>query len=290
MELSRALFSAIVVSYQTGPILDACLEALVKAPFCSEVVLVNNGNPSEVRAKLLALAKSEPKFTLIDGHGNVGFGSASNLGAQVARNALLVFVNPDCILDETALPAFGEALAQHPNALIGGSLRNEDGSEQRGCRRGELTIWSAIISFLGLGRPGGEAGIWRDFNRTRESLPQTIIDMPAVSGALMAISASSFKKLGGFDPAYFLHVEDVDLCRRVRESGSAVLFAPDATALHVGATSATSSWVIEHAKIRSFARYFWKNARSFSAQLCVIFVMPLLAFALIFRTFLKRQS
>jgi N-acetylglucosaminyl-diphospho-decaprenol L-rhamnosyltransferase len=281
-----AHFSALVVSFNTGPVLDKCLAALEAAPLCRQIVLVNNGNSPQIMASLRA--RHMPKLTLVDGHGNVGFGRGCNLGAKVAREDLLLLVNPDCLIDAQTLPNLAAALTQHPNALVGGALRNLDGTEQRGCRRGELTLWSAFVSFTRLSRAGAQAGIWRDFNRTQEPRPTTIVDMPVVSGALMAISRDMFDKVEGFDPTFFLHVEDVDLCRRVRQGGERVMFAPDATALHIGATSAASSWAVERAKIASFAHYFWKNAQGVGDYIGVLLVMPIVTVAVIARLVFSR--
>jgi N-acetylglucosaminyl-diphospho-decaprenol L-rhamnosyltransferase len=288
MPLAPTGFSAVVVSFYTGPVLDHCISALLIAPLCQQIVLVNNGNPPEVLARLARLGDKQSKLKIIDGHGNIGFGRACNLGSEHINQSKIVFINPDCIIDEGTLPALAEALTYQPRALVGGALRNQDGGEQRGCRRGELTLWSALISFLGLGREGKQAGIWRDFNRTKEPVPVDVVEMPVVSGALMAISATQFDVLGGFDPAYFLHVEDIDLCRRVRDRGDLVLFAPRATALHIGSTSDASSLAIESAKIASFGRYFLKAARTLIDFMSFGLVMPLVALAIIGRWFLSR--
>jgi N-acetylglucosaminyl-diphospho-decaprenol L-rhamnosyltransferase len=281
------MFSAVVVSFHTGKALMACLDALLSAPLCQQIVLVNNGNPDGVVRDLRDLAASQAKLTLIDGHGNIGFGRGCNLGADQAVCAKLVFVNPDCIIDKGTLAAFDAALMAHPQALLGGALRNEDGSEQRGCRRGELTLWSAIVSFSGLGKPGEAAGIWRDFNRDREPFPATVTPMPVVSGALMAMSGETFERVDGFDVTYFLHVEDIDLCTRVRAADHAVLFVPEARALHIGATSDVSSWALTSAKINSFGHFFWTHARGLPEVLAVIAVMPFLALAITVRSLLR---
>ena len=280
-------FSAIVVSYRTGPVLERCLSALLAAPLCQQIVLVDNGNAPEVLTALHLLTEDQSKLTLVTGQGNIGFGRGCNLGASRADGDNLVFVNPDCILDDGTLAAFGEALLANPVALLGGSLRNEDGSEQRGCRRGELTLWSGLVSFLNLGKVGESAGIWRDFNRDREPFPIETVAMPVVSGALMAIARSTFERVGGFDAAYLLHVEDIDLCVRVRAIAREVLFVPDATALHIGATSDASNWSVARAKINSFSHYFWTHARSLPARMMVIMVMPFLAAAIILRSFFR---
>lgn len=276
-------FTAIVVTYHTGPIVFQCLTALAKAPLCTQVILVNNGNTSEVTNDLRAFCVANPKVQMLDGHGNIGFGAACNLGAAIASALLLVFVNPDCVIDPRTLPAFNTVLKAQSGALVGGALRDRDGREQRGARRGEMTLLSACISFAGLGRAGPQAGIWRDFNRHHEDIPTELTPMPTISGALFALHRSTFDLLKGFDPAYFLHVEDIDLCKRARALGHLVLYAPDATALHIGSTSAVSGWAVEKEKIKSFFYYFWTHARGLSGRVAVLLVMPFLASAIIAR-------
>jgi N-acetylglucosaminyl-diphospho-decaprenol L-rhamnosyltransferase len=283
-------FSAIVVSYFTGPIVFECMSALLRDDLCGELLLVNNGNTPDTLLALQDLASQNGKLNIIHGQGNVGFGAGCNLGAAQAEFDRLLFVNPDCLVDDGTLAAFGDALSCDPLALLGGALRNQDGSEQRGCRRGELTLWSAVISFSGLGRPGVEAGIWRDFNRNREPFPVEVQPMPIVSGALMAVSVETFERVGGFDAGYFLHVEDIDLCARIGALPRKVVFVPRATALHVGATSRASSWTIERAKIAGFARYFFKHAHGLSGRLAAGFLMPCLALVIVVRMLLKPKK
>ncbi len=57
-------------------------------------------------------------------------------------------------------------------------------------------------------------------------------DTPWASGCLMAMRASVFEALGGFEPAFFLHGDDVDLSWRVRLSGLRVRHVPEATVFH----------------------------------------------------------
>lgn len=274
---------AIVVSFNTGNVLFDCLQALSNDPLCSQIIIVDNGNPAPVVEELTRRASLDPKLDLFHGYGNIGFGRGCNLGASKAIGGKLVFVNPDCVIDPQTFPAFSRALSGADDVLLGGLLRNVDGSEQRGSRRGALTVWSALVSFSGLGRAGPSAGIWRDFNRTNEAPLTENTSMPVISGALLAIGAPFFQKLGGFDPDFFLHLEDVDLCKRAAACGGQVIFVPSATALHLGGTSAAPRWHVERAKIASFARYFWKHAESNGARLWVAIVMPFIAAAIILR-------
>lgn len=57
-------------------------------------------------------------------------------------------------------------------------------------------------------------------------------ETPWASGACLAIPRAVFEATGGFDPAFFMYCEDVDLSWRARAMGMKVLLAPDALFLH----------------------------------------------------------
>jgi len=285
---AEAHISAIVVSYYTGDILRLCLTNLLASLSCVEIILVDNGNPDEVATELTAWAEVEPRLKLITGHGNVGFGRGCNLGAKHAIGSVLAFVNPDCVVEPDAL-AHMALLTDAPGpVLVGGCICDPQGLEQRGARRGTLSVWSACVSFSGAGRPGEQAGIWRDFNRNREPLPTSPIETPVVSGALMVTRADAFWQIGGFDEAYFLHVEDIDLCHRYGLGGGKVIFDPSARATHIGGTSQAASWRVETAKLQSLLYYFWKFARPPFGHFSVILVAPVLALAIFLRAIISK--
>ena len=114
--------------------------------------------------------------------------------------------------------------------------------------------------------------------------------MDAVSGALMYMSASSFRRLGGFDEGYFLHVEDLDLCRRAEADGGSVIYTPHASALHFGATSDAPSLFVEKHKGAGFSRYFLKYAETHSEKVVARLLGPAIAILLVTRARVKGFS
>jgi GT2 family glycosyltransferase len=245
--------TAIVVTYRTGPVLFECLERLRADPLVAATIVVNNGNPPDVETAL----RARGDIVLIEGQGNVGFGRACNLGAQRAATAYLLFVNPDVVLGEGAVTALIEAGEGAPHPWIAGArLIWPDGREQRGGRRDRIDLRTAAVSALGLG------AVFRDPHRERDPLPAAPIRVGAISGAAFLTPRADFETLGGFDERYFLHVEDIDLCRRAEERGGAVIFQPKATALHHRSTSEGSRLRIEMHKAAGFAYYFKKSAKS----------------------------
>jgi len=81
----------------------------------------------------------------------------------------------------------------------------------------------------------------------------------AVSGACMYLPRHVFDEIGGFDEAYFLHVEDLDICRRVRDAGYGVGVARTLHALHAqGSSSRHRPLFVSWHKHRGMWRYFRK--------------------------------
>src|SRR5690606_40292775 len=81
----------------------------------------------------------------------------------------------------------------------------------------------------------------------------------AVSGALMLMPRRLFERIGGFDTGYRLHAEDLDLCRRARESGAVVAVANDVHVTHLrGVSSRSRPLFVEWHKHRGLWRYFRK--------------------------------
>jgi GT2 family glycosyltransferase len=58
------------------------------------------------------------------------------------------------------------------------------------------------------------------------------LEVPWFSGACVLLRRSAFDAVGGFDPAYFLYCEDVDLSWRLRSAGWRLRYVPSATVRH----------------------------------------------------------
>lgn len=242
--------SAIVVSYQTGPVLADCIKALRADPVIKEIILVDNGNPKG--AVETAIAGDGAPVQLLSGHGNIGFAAACNLGVNKAGGDVLLFINPDAVLPENgAARMLNDAKGLERPWLMGAKPVNADGSEQRGGRRAEFTPWRAIVDALGLYRIG-----FQRLNLHVLPAPAAIIEVPTISGACFMIPKADYQALGGMDEGYFLHVEDIDFCRRHRLAGGKVYFNPHVAIMHERSSSDVSPLQVFKWKSASFARYF----------------------------------
>ena len=261
--MSLPAVSAVVVTYFTGPRLKECLYALEADPEIAEIVVIDNGNPPKVQRWIESFCADTSKARRIQAGDNIGFARACNLGARVAKNPWLLFINPDAVLRWASVSPMLEAAKGQPRpCLIGGKIFGLDGKEQRGGRRHTLTLMRA----MGLSR-------WTLENTPPPTEP---VDVGAVSGALFMMEKTEFQKIGEFDEGYFLHVEDLDLCRRVWEAGGKVIYQPAAAALHYGSTAEATSEFVQGHKADGLKRYFEKCASGAMEKAALKLFLPIL--------------
>jgi len=286
--VSNADVSAIVVSYRTGDVLFECLKALEADPGVDEIVLVDNGNPSETLWRIDELVAGSQKLRVTGGGENRGFAAGANLGVKASSGGRLLIINPDAILQPGSIAALEAARMNLAEPIVvGGRIFGEDGKEQRGGRRRRLTLASAAATFLGMGWLRGINPGFVNVNRNNEPAPEGPISMDTVSGALMYLSRAGFERLGGFDEGYFLHVEDIDLCRRAEADGGSVIYTPLASALHHGATSEAPAVAVERHKAAGLSRYFLKFAETPGEKFAARMLAPAITAALVLRARLK---
>lgn len=275
-----------MVVYRTGPVLRRSLEVALADADLGELILIDNGSTPEEGGWLDAAA-DDARVTLLRGQGNVGFARGANLGAEAATGEVVAFLNPDAFLRPGCLKALVAALDGCAGpCLVGARVLDEDGGEQRGCRRGEVTPVTTLLSLTRL----SSLRVFRRFEVHHEAddVPDAPVPTPTVSGACFAMRRADFAALGGFDTGFFLHVEDVDLCWRVRQTGGRVLFQPRAEVTHLGSTSRTHPMRVEFHKGVGLARYFRKRADTVQRRILAAALTPAIIAVSVVRPLLRR--
>jgi N-acetylglucosaminyl-diphospho-decaprenol L-rhamnosyltransferase len=273
---ARREVSVVMVVYRTGEALEKAIRCVLEEPNVDELIIVDNGSTEAAAESLRELARIEPRVSLLQGHGNVGFARGANMGAAAARGRHVVFLNPDAFLQPGCVDALTAGLeGQPPRSIVGACILDPDGAEQRGGRRGEVSALSTLLTLSRASRriPGLDAF---EIHRNHEAMPTGMVTMPTISGACFAVRREDFQVIGGFDEGYFLHVEDIDLCWRARKQGGAVLFHPSAKVVHLGHTSNSSPWRVEMHKAMGLIRYFLKRAESAPSYLLALLLSPLI--------------
>ena len=219
--------SAIVVSYEAQDSLGACLASLREPGGPGlETIVVDNAS-RDGSADLVA--RAHPDVRLVRNRSNVGFGRACNQGAALASAPDLLFLNPDARLTSGALDALVRALDEDPGVgVVGPRTLNDDGTPQLsfGPALGLVAEWRQRRLVRGVRERDPE------ILRRVEAMTNAPGEPDWVSGSCLLVRRSAFERVGGFDEAFFLYEEDVDLCVRVRAAGWRVRFEPRAVVRH----------------------------------------------------------
>ncbi len=251
--------SVVIVNYNAGSALVDCVESIYATSKGAEVIVVDNASSDHSIARVQETDWGAHTVTIIRNERNVGFATACNIGTRSANGELVLYLNPDCVVQSGALENLMEILVARPDAgMVGGLLLNQDGTEQAGGRRAVPTPRRALIRMFGVQRlmkRGAASSAHYDLNE--QPLPQQPIEVDAISGACMLIRRRALEEVGGLDEGYFMHCEDLDWCMRFREAGWKVLFVPSARIVHAkGVCSKTRPIFVEWHKHKGMVRFY----------------------------------
>lgn len=223
----------ICVTYNPGPELDdfaASLRTATAEPL--ELVLVDNGSHGDAPETVAARHGGR----VIRAGENLGYGRAANTGAKGAEQPWLLVANPDIVWEPGALDLLLAAAARYPRSgALGPALLNPDGTLYPSARAlPSLTQGAghALFARLWPGNPWTQG-----YQRRQESAESTERTAGWLSGACLLLRREAFEQVGGFDPAYFMFFEDVDLGERLTAAGWSNVYVPSARVTHVGGTS-----------------------------------------------------
>lgn len=226
--------SIVIVSYRCRDLLGDCLDSLAahRDEVDMDVLLLDNASGDDT----LAAAEGHPWVVAEALPQNVGFARANNLGFARASGRAVLALNPDTVVPPGALRACLDELWAHPDiGVLTPRLVDRDGNLDRRCKRGFPTPWSSFCYFTGLDRRLTGP---RSTRYTVGWLPEDRAgDVESVTGAFMLMPAHALREVGGFDEAFFMYAEDIDLCLRFIAHGWRVRYWPGVDVIHVGAGS-----------------------------------------------------
>ncbi|MBH1431529.1 glycosyltransferase family 2 protein [Stenotrophomonas maltophilia] len=240
--------AAIVVTYQSGSTIDACLSRLRQAQDVAEIRVIDNGSMDGTLDIVQRHASHDPRVRFVGNPDNPGFAAANNQGVADSHSPWLAFINPDLMVEPDTLAGLrgrGEVLG---DCLLGVEQVDEHGQADEAVRRRDPDF---LLMLRSPGK-GSKLAVPRDPH-------QALQPVPALSGALLLMPRALFERIGGWDAGYRLHAEDLDLCRRAREAGAVVAIANDLHVTHVrGVSSRSRPFFVEWHKHKGLWRYFQK--------------------------------
>jgi GT2 family glycosyltransferase len=195
----------VIVCFRSSGVIEKCLESISSS---CKVIIVENSNDIFIKNNL---EKKFPNVQVLISGDNIGYGRANNLGISMVKTKYVFILNPDTYLEKNTL----KELSYVTNVL------NDN-----------FSILSPEIFNNKL--------LKLDNNEIKD-----FIEADFVKGFAMLLNLSKINFDKVFDENLFLFLEEIDLCKRVKDIGGKIYIACKAKVHHYSKKSSGDEFHIE---------------------------------------------
>jgi len=275
MKRKKIDLSVIIVTFNSAPHIRACLDSVLGTKqMCGFEISVIDNHSSDGTPEIVA---TYPVHLTVNA-ANLGFARAVNIGMREARGAFFLLLNDDTEISDHVFDELLAFLQRTPRAaVVGPRVMLPDGRPEPfqlkfpGLAKEFVHANSGLLRLAGFALKGMAKTGRRSDMRTRT--------VDYVSGACFLIRRESVEQVGLLDERYFIYVEEVDWCWRLKKAGWHVYSYPHVSILHHFGQSTkqkpwgqTINWLLVE-RYRSILYFFKKNygaARYFLLRLIVL--------------------
>ena len=192
-----------------------CLESLKKIDYQNyDIILVDNGSTDGSQE---IIKKNYPYVKLIENYKNLGFAEGCNIGIKASTSGYLLLLNNDMIFDRN---------------MINELLVVMESDKKIGLVSPKMYFYDKKNVIWSVGGILRKYSTWtRGYNEIDSGQYDTVADIDFWSGCCL-IKRKVLDEVGLFDPEFFVYLEDVDLCLRIKKAGYRVVYAPKAVLWH----------------------------------------------------------
>lgn len=247
METRDTISVSIVLFNQNIPILIRCLESIKSIPHLHQVYLIDN-SPQSINFNF----SSYPFITYIHTKKNLGFGNGHNLILNELTSRYHLVLNPDVYFDgaifENLIKSFKNQVV-----LVSPKIVFPNGDIQYSARKFP-NFFELILRFLSIFKAYTTSKEYRDKINGESFFPDVI------HGCCHLYKTDEFIKLKGFDPRYFMYMEDIDICKRIHKQNKRVCYNTSVNAYHNLQKGSSKNLKLFGHHLKSVIKYFIKWA------------------------------
>src|SRR5688572_17999857 len=272
--------SAVVCNYNGREHLPPCLSALrAQTRPIDEVLVVDNASTDGSRE---IAAREMPEARIVALERNEGPCPARNRGLELSRNEWVLLVDNDAVLAPDVLEKLERAALSRPDAALVQPRSVVDADPSTVHYDGGALHYCGLFSLRNFFRPLARAE------------GQGVVEVGGAVSVALLVRRDVVRALGGFDPAFFILFEDLDLSMRVRGAGHAILSVEDAICRHRGGTPGISyRGPIDYPERRAFlhSRNRWLHLfKNHSLRTLVLTAPALAVYELVWALFTLRSG
>lgn len=250
--MSEFQVAVAILNYNGRKHLEQFLPSVIQhLPKYAELIVIDNGSTDD---SVAFLQQNFPSIRFIHLEKNTGYAGGYQLGLQQLEHPYYVLLNSDVEVIEGWLAPLLSLMDSNPQIAA---------------------VQPSILSF---NQPhqyeyAGAAGGWIDilgypFARGRvmdvyETVDGQYEDQAIIfwaTGAAMMVRKEAFWKVGGLDPDFFAHMEEIDLCWRFQRAGYQIKVEPQSKVYHLGGGTLAPSPTKTYLNFRNNLWMIWKNS------------------------------
>ena len=195
----------------------------------ADLIVADNGSAD---GSVAWIRENHPEVRIIGLDRNYGFAEGYNLAIEQADYPYVTLLNSDVEVTEGWWQPILSFLEQNPD--VGAvqpkilSYRDRTNFEYAGAAGGYLDS---------LGYPYCRGRLFDVVEKDNGQYDGAPVNVAWASGACLSMPRDVYRRLGGLDPKFFAHMEEIDLCCRVHNAGLRVCAITDSHVYHVGGAS-----------------------------------------------------
>ncbi|HJY98580.1 MAG TPA: glycosyltransferase family 2 protein [Patescibacteria group bacterium] len=273
--------SVIICTYNTKELTFDCLQKLEKSAKRLgrkvEIIVVENGTDGTGEA----IEKIFPGVKVITPKENTGFAKGNNIGLEASNknSKYVLLLNSDALVNPDTLKKSVEFMEKNPDCdVMGPRLKFANGRFQPSAgflpKPFSIATWISGADLV----PALSHSI-RQFHPKYKSFFEKTREVGWVMGAYFFARREVLEKTKGFDTTFFMYLEEVDLCKRIKDMGMKIFYTPDFEITHLDKASVGGDWrkptIREIQGIAYYMKKYYKNH--------IWWLMPFIKLSLILR-------
>tara|TARA_B110000977_G_scaffold159783_1_gene203826 strand:- start:1150 stop:2025 length:876 start_codon:yes stop_codon:yes gene_type:complete len=206
--------TAIIVTFRSEKVIFDCLKSIKDI---KKIIIVDNSFDRKLKKKVLL---KFPRVNFILSAKNLGYGAGNNVALKKVKTKYAIILNPDTILF-------------------------------RGCIANLLILAKNLKNKFSIIAPSINGHIKNYGFFTSGKVKKQIVKKTAyfnvdyVKGFAMFLNIQKIKSIGYFDENFFMYLEEIDLCKRLKEINEKIIVSLDAKSKHLGAKSSNIGFEFE---------------------------------------------
>lgn len=218
----KPLISIIIVNHNGAAFILNCIDSIFSANYRNfELIFVDNNSTDNSLKLVENRFGSNQRLKVVIFLNNLGFAEGNNQGASEAKGRYLFFLNIDTKVNPNYLTELVKIIESDPN--IGAAQSKLLQMDKPAILDSAGDIMNCFCGTFN-----------RGFGEKDEGQYDRVEQIFSARGAAMMVRKDVFRKVGGFDQRFFLGLEDVDLCWRIRLNGYKIVFVPRSVVYHKG--------------------------------------------------------